>query len=202
MRSVRKVLGGMLLALVCAPAIAHAQDAEPVRHGFWQRAHPLVVERGVLTINGMTVKTRLNFRVADLRYLFVDVPGAGTAIISDRPFAGAREQKSAFRGGALTVIAGESRVQLSAAHKVHGNGSAYVRLDRGSRSGSHVPEIGYGSAAMSRVTWVEDAGGVAVQRRRRVNVGTGRRLREAKLCRPSRRGPEKCAIVHEVPFRD
>ena len=51
-------------------------------------------------------------------------------------------------------------MQLSSAHKVHGNGSAYVRLDLGSRSGSRVPEIGYGSTAMSRVTWVGDAGGV------------------------------------------
>ncbi len=202
MRSIGKVMGVIVLALACVPAVLQAQEPEPVRHGLWQRAHPLVVDRGVLTVNGMTVKTGLNFRVADLRYLFVDVPGAGTAVISDRPFAGAREQKSAFRGGMLTVVAGESRVQLSAARKVHGNGSVYVRLDRVSRSGSRVPEIGYGSAAMSRVTWVQDAGGVAAQRRRRVNVSMGRRLREAKLCRPSRKGPEKCAIVREVPARD
>ena len=201
MRRMKTVLAGLMLAVICAPAIARAQEVEPVRHGFWQRAHPLVVERGVLTVNGMTVKTGLNFRVADLHCLFVDVPGAGTVVISDRPFTGAREQKGAFRGGVLTVWAGESRVQLSAARKVHGNGPAYVRLDGGSRSGSRVPEIGYGGAAMSRVTWVQDAGGV-MARRRRLNVSVGRRLREAKLCRPSRRGPEKCAVVREMPVRD
>ena len=189
-----------MLALVCAPAVGRAQE-QTVRRGLLHRGHPLVVESGVLTVNGMTVKTGLNFRVADMRCLFVDVPGVGTAVISDRPFAGAREQRGAFRGGVLTVVAGESRVQLSAARKVHGNGSAYVRLDGGSRSGSRVPEIGYGSAAMSRVTWVQDAGGVTA-RRRRVNVSMGRRLREAKLCRPSRKGPEKCAIVREMPVQD
>ena len=64
-----------------------------------------------------------------------------------------------------------------------------------------MPEIGYGGAALSRVTWVRDAGGV-VARRRRVNVSVGRRLREAKLCWPSRKGPERCAVVREVPVAD
>ena len=202
MELLKKTMGGLLLALAWMPAMGQAQGTEPARHGLWQRAHPLVVEGGVLTVNGMTAKTGLNFRVADLHYLFVDVPGAGTAVIADRPFTGAREEKGAFRGGVLTVSAGESRLQLTAARKVHGNGSAYVRLDRGSRSGSRVPEIGYGGAATSRVTWVQDAGGVVGPRRRRVNVSAGRRLREAKLCRPSRKGPEKCAVVREVPMRD
>ena len=55
--SARKLLRGMLLALACTSAVGHTQ--EPARHGLWQRAHPLAVEGGVLTVNGMDREKRV-----------------------------------------------------------------------------------------------------------------------------------------------
>jgi hypothetical protein len=158
----------------------------------------LTIRRGVLTVDGLTVKTGLSFRVADMRYMYVYVPGAGTTVIAERPFSGAWEQKSAFRGRTLTVNAGGNRLQLTAGNRMRGTRSVYVRFDRGSVRGVDVPMVGFGEAALAPAVWSADDGALW-NGRRRVRV-SGRRLRSAKLCRPSRRGRELCATIREVAW--
>ena len=162
-------------------------------------AHPLVVHRGVLTVDGLAVRTGVELHIANLRYLYIGLPGVGTAIIADRPFAGAQEERGAFHGDALTVDAGGSRLQLTAAHRLHGSHAAYVHFDRvaGPRNGR--AEVSYGEAAMVPAVWT---GALPEEHfaARHARVRKTRALRTAKLCRPSRKGPELCATVREGMF--
>lgn len=162
--------------------------------------HPMKVRNGILTVDGLPVETGLNLRIANLRYLYICLPGAGTAVISEQPFAGAREQKAAFRGNALSVSAGGSRLQLTAANRLRGTRSAYVRFDRGADGGMRTPAISYGDAAMVPAVWPQQ-GIEARPLRRRVRVSGRRAARTARLCRPSAHGGEKCAIVREVVYK-
>ena len=176
---------------------AYGENGE--KHSMWQRSHPLTIKSGVLTVDGLTVKTGLSYHLADLRYMYVYVPGAGTTVIAERPFGGAEEQKLAFRGRTLTVLSGGSRLQLTSANRMRGSHSAYVRFDGGVVAGLRRPMVGFGTAALAPAVWSPDDQGEFRSSRRRVNV-RGRRLRTAKLCRPSRRGGEMCATIREVAW--
>lgn len=225
-RYLKSGAGLLLLGLACVPAfaagpsvgVAASDDGRPAHRsarvpadrsyrengeahsrGLWKRAHPITIRRGVLTVDGLTVKTGLSFRVSDMRYMYVYVPGSGTTVIAERPFGGAMEQKSAFRGKTLTVNSGGSRLQLTAANRMRGSRSAYVRFDRGSVAGVMLPMVGFGNAALAPAVWESD-GGDTWRGRRQVRVRGGRFLRTAKLCRPSPHGREKCATIREVAF--
>jgi hypothetical protein len=211
-------LGLLSLGLLCAPAVAAAMPGvdggrpavharvpgdgsagdDARRNGAWSRTHPLTIRRGVLTVDGLTVKSGLSYRVADLRYMYVYVPGTGTTIISERPFGGAEEQRGAFRGRTLTVSAGGNRLQLTAANRMRWSHSAFVRFEAGAGAGARTPQIGFGEAALAPAVWHPDE---AESRgmRRRVRV-RGRQLRMARLCRPSPHGGEKCALIREVAW--
>ena len=158
------------------------------------------MERGVLTVDGLTVKTAVTLRIAHLHFLYVFVPGAGTAVIAEQPFSGAEEQKAAFRGRTLTLMAGGSQVQLTAANRLRGTRSAYVRFDPGESSGMHTPAISYGDTALVPAVWPQESV-MARGARRRVRVSGRRAVRSAKLCRPSPKGRELCATVREVVYK-
>lgn len=219
-RCVLRSTGILWVGLACAPAFAaagvpaapegtnhpaHRSARVPADGAYGEngdrrtgRAHLLTIQRGVLTVDGMTVRTGLDFRISNMRYMYVYVPGAGTTVISERPFGGALEERAAFRGKTLTVNAGGSRLQLTSANKMRGSHSAYVRFDRGEVDGVNMAMVGFGNAALAPAVWAsEDAG--RWNPRRRVNV-RGRRVRTAKLCRPSAHGPEKCALIREVAW--
>ena len=182
------VLGGFL-GLMGAFNGARALAAGP---------HPLRVENGVLTVDGLTVKTGLDLRVLNLHFLYVGLPGVGTALVAERPFVGAMEERGAFRGNSLTVMAGGSRLQLTSTSRLRGTRSAYVRFDRG--AGPERPEVRFGDAAMVPAVW-----SAALPEEhfapRRVRMHGTRALRTAKLCRPSRKGGEKCAVIREVVYK-
>lgn len=164
-------------------------------------AHPLRVQGGVLTVDGLTVKSGLNLRVANWRYLYVYLPGAGTAVIAEQPFAGAREQRSAFHGNALTINAGGSRIQLTAANRMRGSRPAYVRFDQGTGPGTREPAVSFGDAAMVPAVWPGSEPEGRYAPRKRLKVHAGRMPRSARLCRPSPHGRELCATVREVMYK-
>lgn len=175
---------------------SYNEDGE--RHSLWQRAHPLTIQHGVLTVDGLTVRTGLSLRVADMRYMYVYVPGVGTTLISERPFGGALEQRSAFHGRTLTVSSGGNRLQLTSAKRMRGSHSAYVRFDGGVVAGVRRPMVGFGRAALAPAVWEQDdSDGWTSRRHVRVS---GRRLKTAKLCRPSAHGHELCATIREVAW--
>ena len=189
MRVVKEAVLG-LLTLVSASGGMRALGA----------SHPLRVDNGVLTVDGLTVKTGMDLRIANLRYMYIGLPGEGTAVVAERPFVGAHQERAALRGNTLTVMAGGSRVQLTAANRLRGTHAAYVRFERGAGPAGGRPEMGFGDAGMVPAVW----GGALPEERvpvRRVKVRRSRALRTAKLCRPSRKGREMCATIREVVYR-
>ena len=163
-------------------------------------AHPLRVQNGVLTVDGMTARTGLHLRIADLHYLYVAIPGEGTVVIAEKPFAGAHLETGAFQGNLLTVTAGGSRVQLTAANRFRGNRAAYVRFDREVAGTLVLPMLSYGDAAKVPAVWPDERM-APVAPRRRVMVKGRRVPRTAKLCGPARRGKTTCAVIREVVYK-
>ncbi len=163
-------------------------------------SHPLRVQSGVLTVDGLTVKTAVDLQISRFHYLYIYVPGSGTAVISEQPFAGAREQKAAFRGNTLTVFAGDRRLQLTAAKRLRGTRSAFVRFDRGIGPGTRVPAVSFGDAAMVPAIWPDEEM-ISRGPHIRLKVKGRRALRTGKLCRPSPHGREVCATVREVVYK-
>ncbi len=216
-----RTTGLLWLGLACVPAVAAGNRAgatvavnEPVRgesgapdesgatgaerHSgkLLQRTHPLIIQGGVLTVDGLTVRSGLNLRVPDLQYMYVYLPGTGTAVLAEHPFPGARQEPTAFQGRTLTVLVGVSRVQLTTANRMRTNRPVYVQFEPGELDGARMPAVSFGSAAMVPAVWSRGRVGA----RRHGKARAHRVLRAARLCRPSPEGKERCAIVREVVY--
>lgn len=117
---------------------------------------PVTIEQGTLTVDGWTGKARLNYDIADLKYLYIYAPGIGNTVISGAPFEGAIEQKNAFDGKTLTVSVSEHTLQLASEkpllHQKH-PASAYVRVDREYTMASRFPVMGYGTLRRPPYAW-------------------------------------------------
>lgn len=113
----------------------------------------LTIERGILTVDGLAAKVALNFQINDLHYLYIYVPGVGTTVISDRPFAGAVAEKNGFDGKTLTVTSAGERLQLTAQNKMLGRRAAYVKFDPTYGPSSRMPVMGYGNSAAAPYEW-------------------------------------------------
>jgi hypothetical protein len=74
---------------------------------------PVDIVHGKLTIDGLIAKAGLNFQIIDLKYFYIWVPGLGTAIISNQPFAGATLEGGALDGSTLVVSVDGHRLELS-----------------------------------------------------------------------------------------
>jgi hypothetical protein len=74
---------------------------------------PVEIVHGKLTVDGLIAKAGLNFQIIDLKYFYIWVPGMGTAIVSNQPFAGATLQGGALDGSTLLVTVDGHRLELS-----------------------------------------------------------------------------------------
>ena len=134
------------------PALS-AGSASTVTQLKLNHSHGLEIRRGVLTVDGLTAKVDLNYAIADMQFLYVYVPGVGTTVISDAPFAGATEQRNAFDGDVLTVQSGGNRLQLSAERRLLSKRSAFVKFDPTFGPSSRTPVMGYGASAAAPYEW-------------------------------------------------
>ena len=128
---------------------------------------PLTVTRGTFTVDGIIGKAALNYKIADLKFLYFYLPGVGTVIVSNNRFDGATEEPGAFSGQSLTVTAGNHEMQLSSddvilgrtAHLGKGGKknarpeSAWVMLDDGFFLSEKFPVVGYGAVATRPYQW-------------------------------------------------
>jgi hypothetical protein len=114
------------------------------------------ITNGTLTVDGMTGKAALNYDIADLKYIYLYAPGIGVAIVSNEPFPGATEQKSAFSDKTLLVTAEGHTLELySADARLLGKKpeSAFVRLDRTFTLPTNFPVMGYGTLRVAPYGW-------------------------------------------------
>jgi hypothetical protein len=113
------------------------------------------ISRGILTVDGMTVKAGLNYEIKDLKYVYVYVPGLGTIVVSSDPFPAAVEQKNAFNDKTLTVTVGDHTVQLTSENRLLGKvpQSGFVLVDKSFSIPTKFPVMGYGPIRVAPYAW-------------------------------------------------
>jgi hypothetical protein len=116
---------------------------------------PVSIERGTMTVDGMTGKAALNYDIPDLKYIYLYAPGIGVAVVSNEPFPGATEQKNAFSNNTLTVTIEDHTLQLASDKRMLSKKpeAAYVLVDRGFKLPSIFPVMGYGTVRKAPYAW-------------------------------------------------
>jgi hypothetical protein len=116
---------------------------------------PVSISRGTFTVDGMIGKAELNYDIPDLKFIYMYAPGIGTLVVSNVPFAGAKEQQNAFDDKTLTVTVGEHKLQIGSDKRVLGKkpASAFVLVDRDFKLPSKYPVVGYGKVLKAPYTW-------------------------------------------------
>lgn len=127
----------------------HGKKEKPVK------TVSMTVERGTLTVDGMTGKAGLNYEIRNLRYLYLYAPWIGVTIVSPTPFPGSIEQKNAFNDTTLTVTVEDHTLQLYSDKRLLGKKpeSAFVAIDRSFKSPSTFPVVGYGETPKAPYAW-------------------------------------------------
>lgn len=117
---------------------------------------PMHIEQATLTVDGWTGKARLNYDIADVKFIYLWVPGTGTVVASIQKFPLGTEQKGAINGKNLTLEAQGHTIQVSAEKPLLKDKkpvSAWVYIDTHYKQHSMYPEMGYGSATMAPYAW-------------------------------------------------
>ena len=124
---------------------------------------PVDIVHGELTVDGLIAKAGLNFQIIDIRYFYIWVPGLGTAVVSNQPFAGSTLELDALDGNTLTVLVDNHKLQLtcdrpmlvgkSKSKKKEKALTMYVALDRNWQKPSNYPEFGYGDLPKAPYSW-------------------------------------------------
>jgi hypothetical protein len=144
------------------PVIRYDKKGKPIKEKVKKekppKLVPVTVVKGALTVDGLIAKADLNFQILDLQYLYIWVPGMGTAVISNHPFAGSKLQIDALNGSLLTIKADDHQLQLAGDHDFLGGKkpkplSLYVGIDRTFDHGSIYPEFGYGNTRKAPYNW-------------------------------------------------
>ena len=119
------------------------------------KMEPVSISAGTLTVDGWTGKARLNYDIADLKYLYIFAPGIGTSIVSQNPFPDAKEQPGAFNGKSLTITVDGHPIELASDKLLLGKKpqSAWVVVDRDFRLPAKFPAFGYGTTTRAPYAW-------------------------------------------------
>lgn len=115
----------------------------------------VAIERGTLTVDGMTGKAGLNYDIKNLKFIYIYTPWIGTTIISPTAFPGSIEQKNAFNDKTLTVTVEEHTLQIYSDKRLLEKKpeSAFVAVDRSFKIPSAFPVMGYGETLKPPYAW-------------------------------------------------
>jgi hypothetical protein len=116
---------------------------------------PVSIAAGTLTVDGWTGKARLNYDIADLKFLYIYAPGIGTTIVSHTAFPGAKEQPGAFNEKTLKITVDGHPIELYSEKPLLGKKpqSAWVMVDRGFLLPAKFPVFGYGASIKAPYMW-------------------------------------------------
>jgi hypothetical protein len=116
---------------------------------------PVSISAGTLTVDGWTGKARLNYDIADLKFIYLYAPGIGTTIVSQSAFPGAKEQPEAFNDKILNITVEGHPIELSSEKRLLGKKpqSAWVSVDRGFVLPAKFPVFGYGTTLKAPYAW-------------------------------------------------
>jgi hypothetical protein len=138
-----------------AKAVKRLADKFRGKKGKQPKQTPMDIEQGTLTVDGWTGKARMNYDIADLKYLFVWAPGVGTVVISNGWFPQSDIQTNAFSGNTITVTVKGHTIQIASDKRLLGKKpvSAFVYLDTRYRFPSVFPVMGYGPTPLPPYAW-------------------------------------------------
>ena len=113
------------------------------------------ISAGTLTVDGWTGKARLNYDIADFKYLYIYAPGIGTTIVSSSSFPGAKEQPGGFNDQVLKIMVDGHPIELSSEKRLLGKKpvAAWVMVDRGFLLPAKFPVLGYGTTTQAPYVW-------------------------------------------------
>jgi hypothetical protein len=111
------------------------------------------VNDGVLSIDGMVVKVKLNYRIDKVGYLYFFVPGTGTAVVSLSPMPDSVKVKNAFEGSKLTFTADGHHFELTSTGEITGKNDAYIHFDRSTVALARTPRMGFGDTTDAPYEW-------------------------------------------------
>jgi hypothetical protein len=116
---------------------------------------PVSISSGTLTVDGWTGKARLNYDIADFKYMYIYTPGIGITIVSPHSFPGAKEQTGAFEDKTLHVTVEGHPIELTSDKRLLSKKpvSAWVAVDRGFVLPSKFPVVGYGAITRAPYAW-------------------------------------------------
>ncbi len=115
------------------------------------------VRDGVYTVDGMVAKIHLNYDVDGAQFLYLFVPGVGTAVVSPVADPEAVNTEAKLQANELKFSVGEHRFTLTgvalATGKGHEPDHLYVKLDRSAWKLSRHAMMGFGNAAEMPYQW-------------------------------------------------
>jgi hypothetical protein len=115
------------------------------------------VRDGVYTVDGMVAKLQMNYDVDGANFLYMFVPGVGTAVLSLSAAPDTVSSQAALKGNELSFDAGEHHFKLTGVALATDKGSVpehlYVRLDRTAWNLNRRPMLGYGNVAALPYAW-------------------------------------------------
>jgi hypothetical protein len=120
-----------------------------------EKMTPVTITAGTLTVDGWTGKARLNYDIANLKFLYIYAPGIGTTIVSQSPFPGAKEQPGAFHDQTLHVTVDGHPIELWSDKTLLEKKArpAWVMVDRGFMLPAKFPVFGYGATTKPPYVW-------------------------------------------------
>jgi hypothetical protein len=111
------------------------------------------VNDGVLSIDGMVVKVKLNYRIDKVGYMYFFVPGTGTAVVSLSPMPDSVKIKNAFDGSRLAFTSEGHRFELTSTGEIAGKSDVYVHFDNSTVALARTPRMGFGDTTQAPYEW-------------------------------------------------
>ncbi len=156
-QTLRAAVGSVVPALHVADAGLAGPAGPSHRRRTEDRLIYARIREGVYTVDGMVAKVHLNYDVEGAPYLYLFVPGVGTAVISATPDQDAVMAPAALRQDELHFNVDHHHFTLTGVNLVSDKGQApthlYVRLDRAAWGLSRMPMVGFGTLAEFPYEW-------------------------------------------------
>lgn len=116
------------------------------------------VRNGIYSVDGMVGKVQLNYDIKGANFLYLFVPGVGTALVSLEPATDAISVPAACHDSELTLHIDGHRLNLTGVESlVNDKGkepaNVYVRLDPESWKLNRTPMVGFGMTAAAPYEW-------------------------------------------------
>ena len=115
------------------------------------------VRDGVYTVDGMVAKLKLNYDVNGAHFLYMFVPGVGTAVLSSVADPDAITSEARLQENELKFSVGDHRFMLTGVALANSKGKVpdhlFVKLDRSAWRLNRHPMLGFGNAAQLPYQW-------------------------------------------------